>query len=615
MSLTLGSLTSDSLTAIATYLAQNANSIAAAGDEFIQGLASSKEINFQVGELPALNWLTLNFDTELNEVRNERVLAPNLNLAELEADIDAIGALTVPASPDLTSPSPNVPELTAVAPSITLPAQPSADIGAMPSDAPNIEEVVTPAAPVVTLPNTPTFEELQLPVAPSFSLPTFSAVLPQNSLAAPTMAFSYTDTGYSSELADPLVAKLLDNLTNGGYGIETADEQALWARARDRAEQQAKAAVEEAQRHASRSSFPMPQGAYYTAVAKAQQQLQATMSEINREIALKRADLYVENRKFTIQEVQKYEQMAREFYQAVQDRALNFAKATVEMGVAIYDAGVRNYNVQIEAYRVEAQVFESRMRAELAKAELFKSQIEAERLRGEFNKQKVDLYQAQLNGIQTVVNLYKTRVEAANLLSELQRTKLEVFKTRVAAFGERVRAKSAEFDMYKASIAGELAKLDVFKSQIAAHQSQVEAEEAKGRIILQGNEALLQEYKASVQRYEAQLEGMVRIVSSRLEKAKTQIAGYSADVTSYNAFVSALVESARVRVANQQVNNQWNIAALNSQVEQVRFRLETLQATVENMNNINRFGAEYFRTALGSTLAGLNGLSVKTAEG
>ncbi|HYF28570.1 MAG TPA: hypothetical protein VD931_22715 [Baekduia sp.] len=615
MALTLGTLTSDALSAVATYLAQNANSIAAAGDEFIEGLASSKDINFQIGELPSLNWLTLNFETELTEIRDERVASPDLSLATINANIDQIAALVAPTAPDLSVPVAVVPSLDAQAPTITLPTAPTADIGAMPTDAPSVEEVATPAAPVVTLPNVPTFEELQLPVAPSVTLPTFAGTLPQNQLAAPTQVFSYSDTGYSSDLADPLVAKLLDNLTNGGYGIETADEQALWARARDRAEQAARAAVEEAQRRAVSSSFPMPQGAYHQAVAAAQQALQAKMSEVNREIALKRADLYVENRKFTIQEVQKYEQMAREFYQAVQERALNFAKATVELGVALYDAGVRNYAAQLDAYRVEAQVFESRMRAELTKAELFKSQIEAERLRGEFNQQKIGLYQAQLNGIQTVVNLYKSRVEAAGLLSDIQKTKLEVFKTRVMAFGERVRAKAAEYDMYKASIAGELAKLDVFKSQIAAHQSRVEAEEAKGRLTLQANESLLQEYRASVQRYEAQLEGLAKVVSARLERAKTQVAAQSGDVEAYRAFVSALVESARVRVANQSVNNQWNIAALNSQVDQVRFRLETLKATVDNMNNINRFGAEYFRTALGSTLAGLNGLSVKTTEG
>lgn len=614
MALTLGSLTSDSVQAVATYIAQNANSIAAAGDEFIQGLADSKDQNFQIGDLPTLGYLTVDDGVELAIARNTRVIAPNLSLTAIDAKIDQLTALEVPAAPDLDTPTVNLPELDASAPILSMPDRPDSHIDPAPTDTPDIQDVQPPTAPVVTLPNVPTFEELQLPTAPSFSLPTFTSQMPENLLVAPTNTFDYVDPGYTSELQDPLVAKLLDNLLNGGYGIETADEQALWSRARDRAEQEAKAAVDQAGKDAVSTSFPMPQGAYFARLDKARQALQEKMSEINREIALKRADMYVENRKFTIQEVQRYEQMMINLYNAMQERALNFAKETVQLGIAIYDASVRNFNAQLEAYKTEASVFEARIRAELAKAELFKNQIEAEGLRAQFNQTKVNLYVAQLQGVNQVVNLYKSRIDAANLLSQLQQQKLDAFKQKVTIFAEKVRAKQAEYDMYTAGIRGELAKVEVYKNQVDAYNSRVGAEEAKARVTLQSNEALLQRYNAAIRQYAAQLEGFAKTVDARLEKAKTQIQGYSVDSSVYRAYVDALLKSADMRVATQQMNNNWNATVVNSQVKAVEFRLQQLQATVQNKNDINKWGAEYFRTALGSTLASLSGLSVKTSS-
>lgn len=609
--LTLGSLTSDSVQAIATYFSQNANSIAASGSAFIEGLAAGKDFSFDVGDTDVLNYLNLTFPTD----QLISPIKPVIDMNTISVKIEQLAALQAPTAPSLVTPLVTIPVLEENTPVLSMPTRPDQDVGPAPTDAPDIQDVQPPTAPAITFPNVPTFEELQLPSAPSFSLPSFTAESPQNTLSAPTTVFDYVDTGYLSELRDPLVAKLLDGLTNGGYGIEPGDEQALWARARDRAEQQGKIEVEQAGKEAVATSFPMPQGVYYQRLERARQAAQEKMSEINREIALKRADLYVENRRFTIQEVQKYEQMAISLYNAVQERALNFAKAAAEIGLAIYDAAIKKFNADMDAYKTEAQVFEIRIRAELAKAELFKAQIDAEKLRGEFNQIKVNLYNAQLQGITQTVNLYKSRVEAANLLAQLQQMKLEAFKSRVTIFSERVKAKQAEFDMYRAGIQGELAKIEVFKAQIEAYGKRVDAEETKARITLQGNEALLQQYKGAVQQYTSQMEGFTKTVDAQVESGRLQIQEYNVDVQAFQAAVQAVIQGSNVRVLNQKVNNEWNVAALNSRVEQAKFRLEQLKLTVENMNNINRFGAEYFRTSLGATLSGLNGLSVKTTTG
>lgn len=610
----LGELTGDSVQDLYKVYSENAEVLAAEGQSFIEGLKANANVDFQIGDIPAVGFTNLTFESELAIAANTRVVKPDFGLFAIDNKIAQLSALVAPTPPSLDRPSVNVPDLASVSPIITLPTRPDADVGPAPSDAPSIQDVQPPEAPALILPNLPTFDELQIPVAPSYSLPTFSGAAPQNLLTPPTNNFSYVDSGYTSSLRDPLVAKLLDNLINGGYGIDSTDEQALWARARDRAEQQGKVAMEEAGKTAVATSFPMPQGALFASLDRAKQKLQESLSDINREIALKRADLYVENRKFTIQEVQKYEEIAIGLYNAVQERSLNFAKETANLAILYYDAAVKNFNASLDAYKTEAQVFEALVRAELSKAELYKAQVEAEKLRAEFNQTKVNLYVAQLQGVAQVVNLYKTRVEAANLLATLQQQKLEVFKSRVAIFSTRVAAKQAEFEMYKAGVQGELARVEIYKAEVDAFAQRVTAEETKSRIVLQSNQALLQQYDAAVKQYSAQMEGFKQAVTSAIDKAKVQVSAYDIDTNVYRAFVSTLQEGARVRVFNQQMNNNWNTAALNSQVEQVKFRLEQLKLTVGNMNDINYKGAEFFRTALGATLSSLNALTVKTAE-
>jgi uncharacterized protein YjiS (DUF1127 family) len=611
--LVLGSLTGDTLEDLADYAADNANAIAAAADAFVGALVADSAIDFDVGDLDSLNYLQWDYDAELAAL--QRVIPGYLTFdtATVDLDIDKIAAIAVPDAPTLSLPTAAIPTLDAERPVISMPALPGTDVGDAPGDAPSVTEYAVPDAPTYVLPTVPTFEELQIPVSPSFSLPSFASEMPQNQLVAPTDQFGYVDAGYTSVLRDPLVAKLLYDLENGGYGIDSADELALWGRARDRAEAAGRQAVEEALKRAAATSFPMPTGALYADMQRARAELAKALSEANRDIALKRADLYVENRKFTIQEVRQLEAVSIALYNAIQERALNAAKSVVELGIAAFEATVRNYSAQLDAHKTEAAVFETRIRAELAKAELYRTQVAAEQLRGEFNKTRAELYQAQLNGIQTTVNLYKTRVEAVSTLSEIQAQKVEIFKSRIQAYSERVRAKASEYDMYKAAVSGEIAKLDIYKTDIGAFETRVRAEESRTRVLLQGNEALLQRFKAQVDQYNAQLTGASKKVDARIERDRTYVAAQAVNASVYRALTDAVNEGIRTKVAAQKMNNDWNIATLNSRVEGTRFRLEELKATIANRVDIEKFGAKFYGDALTATLASLAGLSVKSA--
>lgn len=273
---------------------------------------------------------------------------------------------------------------------------------------------------------------------------------------APITEFTYTEPGYSSILRDPMMQKLLLDLVNGGYGIEASDEEPLWNRMRDREAQAFQSQIEEIKRQATTSSFPLPQGALQAAIAKATQEYTNKLSSANRDVALKRADLYVENRRFTIEKVLASEDQSIGLYNAIQNRLLQAAQVEVTMAVALFDAGVR-----------------------------------------------------------------------------------------------------------------------VFA---------------------------------------AQLDSLLKQIQAPLEANRLLVDTYRADVAAYAAFVNAVATAADIDIRNSRNLLDANIAAHSSRVEKVRFKLQELATTTDLRRDIYKYGSDFFRTALGSAMNGINGLAVQTGE-
>ena len=99
-------------------------------------------------------------------------------------------------------------------------------------------------------------------------------------------------------LKDLVYNALSDEVTTGGYGLDPQDELDLWNRARDRENIGILAAYDEAKRNYSMSGFTMPSGALTKALEKATNIALEKNSSVNRDLAIKKADLYWEGKKF-----------------------------------------------------------------------------------------------------------------------------------------------------------------------------------------------------------------------------------------------------------------------------------------------------------------------------
>lgn len=264
----------------------------------------------------------------------------------------------------------------------------------------------------------------QRPVRPDMTPANISALIARlNSLVlptAPSLSFTYTDPGYVSAMRDPMISKLLSDLLNGGYGIDDADEARLWNRERDREAATWAANLEEVKRQAAATSFAMPPGALFAQIQKAQQDYQNKVSSANRDIGLKRADLYVEQRRRVIEQVISVESQSIALYNAIQGRGLDIAKTQIAMAIALFEAGIKAIEIQLSAVlkQIEAQM--------------------------EFSKTAAMVYNADIALYQVYVNAL---IADSQAFIQNQRNILDRDKTKLFASVEQVRFRLGQLQM------------------------------------------------------------------------------------------------------------------------------------------------------------------------
>jgi hypothetical protein len=496
------------------------------------------------------------------------------------------------------------------APVLNMPLTPSALLPEAPV-APSIADVPIPEAPTVTLPAVPTLLPITLPDAPVIELPAFTGTEPTDELLAPSSTLVWAEQAYASTCLDTLKAKLLNDLEHGTYGIEPSDEQALFDRARDRVNLATRMSAEEIDRRFAAGGFPMPRGAQVAAYQAALQEATNKLADANRDIVLRRSELYVEGRKFTFAQVQGLEQMLLSYHGAVQERALNFAKSAADVALSMFDAQVKAFNGRLEAYRVGAQVFETRMRAVLAQTEVYKTTLEGKRIEGELQRSQVDIYRAQLSGAEAVVALYRTQMDAANVRAQVERTRMDAFRALIDGYLAQVRAKEAEFGMYRAGIEGETAKVTAFKVQVDAFLARVSAVKARADVLLGKLRAETEQAQAKTSLFNSQITAYKANVDTQAETIRQQSEVYRSDNAAYQVQVAALADSFRVRLDEMRQNNSWNAEVVRSRLEEARVRLQALQSTINLKLGASEFGANFYAATIGAALNSIGSITAK----
>lgn len=457
----------------------------------------------------------------------------------------------------------------------------------LPPAAPQLLDVTIPDEPTISLPDIPTFEELNIPDAPSIITPTFDAERPVFDVEVPDGDFAHTYTEYTQEILADVVAEV-SRMLQGGTGLPPAIEQALFHRALDREDQLELRALDEVDTEFAARGFTLPSGVQLRRRDQVRQESRAAKSGTNRELTIRAIEIEIENLRFAVQQGIACESLLSQIHFQAENIKLEIARYTRDLLIALFNARIAAYNAEVAAFQADAQVFELLIRAELAKVEIYRAQIEGERARGEINQQRVDLYRARLDAVNTLISIYNSQIEGARTVAQVNESKVRAYVGTIEGFSAEVSAKESEFRAWGEQVRGELGKMDGYRAEtqafVARTQAYVAGNEAKAiapRLILEQQQVEADQYRAEIAGVQAEIQAqatraqaIASIFGSKASifASRGQIAAAEAE-TNTRQF-QAVLEQARVEseaaLREAELNVNQIIALGNQLVEALR---------------------------------------------
>lgn len=504
--------------------------------------------------------------------------APNVSFPALTA-LDPLTLATIdPVVPG------TVPTFDVADPIVQILDKPDALNATAPGAAPTVSDITLPAAPTIVLPEAPLMELITLPTAPSINLPTFTSVAPDGtSLTAPTTGFIWSEAYYDSNLLQSVTSRLTTMLL-GGTGLPPSIEQAIWDRGRVREDVMAGKATQEAYEEFASRGFSLPTGALAARVAEVWQKNRDANSSYSRDVAVKQAQLEIDNLKFSVQTGIQLEGQLMTYAGQYAQRALEAAKTTVEVAINIFNAQVALYNARLQAYQTEASVFKDLIQAESIKLDQYRTEIEAQKLIGEINIQAIQIYKTRIDALMSAVELYKAQLEGVKTSVEVDRTRIEAFRTTVDAYKAVVDAKISEYQAWGESIKGEVAKVSAYEAQARAYGTLVDAyktgetvkiENMKSQI--SSNEMLVRAFDAKVNYLSEQIKAAIAEVDTTVKVFDSQSKVYTAQISGEEARVRALAEQIRLIIAAGSTDAELKLKAADINVQELMRIAQTEQ--------------------------------------
>lgn len=507
----------------------------------------------------------------------------------------------VPAAPTVTFPTlptPNgltlstvssvvpdpAPQFTAVPPVVQILNKPGDLTATPPGSAPVVSTVTLPAAPTIVLPDAPYMELITLPTAPTLSLPTWAGVAPDGSaLVTPTTGLVWSEQYYDSDLLQDVTGRLTTMLL-GGTGLPAAIEQAIWDRGRAREDVIAKKATQEAYEEFAARGFALPTGALAGRVAEVWQKNREAGSTFSRDVAIKQAELEVENLKFAVSTGIQLEGQLMTYAGQYAARALDAAKVTVQVAIDIFNTQVALYNARLQAYQTEASVYKELIQAESLRLEQYRTEIEAQKLIGDINVQAIQIYSERIKALLAAVEVYKAQLEGVKAVVDVDRVKIEGFRATVDAYKATVDAKTSEYQAWAESIKGEATKVTMYEAQARAYGTLVDAYKTGETVKIENmrsqiseNELRVKAFSAEVDYLSEQIKAAVAQVDTSVKVYDGQARVYGAQVSGEEARVRALAEQIRLIIASGTADAELKLKAAGLNVEQL-LRIAAIEA-------------------------------------
>jgi hypothetical protein len=505
---------------------------------------------------------------------------------------------------------PTFPDLTVVPVEPNIPDLPDVELPAPPSEPPALSDIAIPEKPIYELPTPPSFVSIAIPEMPSISLPTFDADPPDvGELIVPEPLINDGNGNpYVSELLDRIKAKILNDITNGSTGLKPEIETAIFQREQERALLVHQEAVDRIASEWAKRGFSLPNGVLTALFQEEEINFTNKRLDVSRDIAIKMAELALQNEHFMVEKGIAFESMAIALFNAVAERTFNASKALAEVLIQGFQAQVAKYGILNDIYKTRAAVYETQIRGELAKAEVYKTQMEGVKAISDVNESYVRLYAAQVSAVEALINIYRVEMEGAKTLADINRLKLDAFRSQIEAYMAQVNAKTAEYNMYRAKIDGEKSKVDIYRTQVDAYAAQVGAVTAvlHGRVEAvkaetEVNKNLATLFASQVDAYRAQIGAEAERIGAIVKSFLGEVELYRADTQAYEAEGNVIVKAYEAEI--QQAIAQANILIKDVELEIKNYELEN-SLKIEAMKGSAAIASQLVAGALSAVSAG-----------
>lgn len=539
-----------------------------------------------------------------------------------------------------------LPSLNATAPTITLPTLP-AQIGSFTETAPAINtDIAFPEPPAELLQpafSAPTLSDLAVPQKPNVALPSFDAVQPTDIPAAPTDLAQQVETNYRNaapttiamlngyvdafiEKHDPgyfgRAAKLeaqLDKYLAGGTGFAPAVEDAIYRRARDKNDAEARRARDTALQDAAARGFTMPPGATLAIVRGARQAGADNNARMATDIVIKQAEIEQANLQFAVTTAANLRGVmlnaALSYHQnlvSINAQALDYAKTVLGAVIEVYNSAVRLFSLKLEGYRTEASVYEARLKAAMAGIELYQAEIQALVALANVDRAKVDIYRARLDGLNTLANVYRSQIDAITSRANLEKLKLELFQAKAQVYSVQVQGKNAEYQGYTAAIEGQTAIAKIFATQVDAYQAQLQGFKAGVDAKVAVVQAAAATNRAKADNYSAAVSGYAAVVQARGEVARTQLQGQHQKLNAFTAQAQAVEANARVMTEFYRVTSGVAIENARMKMASQVHAAESTREFGRAIASLGQASAQIYSQVGSAALAGMNTLAAQS---
>jgi len=521
-------------------------------------------------------------------------------------DLAAFQKPTVPDVADSVLPTlwtdDTVPELTATAPEITIPEKPDVPLPTAPS-AHVVQDVTLHDWIETTFPDQPSLDESPLPAPDELNVLAVDMTLPVNTLVAPENVFSFEEAAYSTELLTALDTLLVEDLTNGGYGIDSADEQALFDRARDRENRQSSVNVRQVRERVAARKFPVPPGMLYEAEQQEVQRGAAALSDVNKEILLQRSERYVQARQFAVQQGLSLEQALLSYTSSKEDRALRAAESTADFAIRFHNAAVSLFELDISLRQLYRDLHAEHLQTVLAKVEEYRMKLQHIDAEDKRNTTRVQLYQQLLGAVKLFYDAQIARDRRTEVEVQIETLKLEQSKSETEVYIAQTRGRRDAFDAFATEIQGERLKLDVFNSQLTAHDQQVGT-------VLKTSQLKQSQFDAELRNLTEQRQNL-NLQLQRVEtELRTKVAETDAFAKANNEDISLWKTGLDVQQFNSRISYERNVEMTNKYLAATRENTSHLNTSMGVINDYDELKAGAAKSAIGlyeTQIAGAEG--------